>query len=233
MWSHTASLVDEVDTLVRQGAEINAADALGDTALHTAAACGHKDIVARLLQCGADVNVKSASGKSPSFKGMRPLHAVVEKAPEEVFSSLLDLKCDANETDDLGQTALHLAARAGRTQLVLALLAHGATVCPRDRRGRTPLHWATSEGHSSCSKALLEKGADVHARTEAGTTALHWVACLGCVDTATLLLDAGADVNARNNDGFTPLDRATSEKMKDLLTSRGGKGSLGWWSLRN
>ncbi len=38
----------------------------------------------RLLQCGADVNVKSAAGKSPSFKGMRPLHAVVEKAPEEV-----------------------------------------------------------------------------------------------------------------------------------------------------
>ncbi len=58
-----------------------------------------------------------------------------------MLTSLLELKCDANETDDAGQTALHLAARAGRTPLVLALLAHGAAVCPRDRRGRTPLHW--------------------------------------------------------------------------------------------
>jgi hypothetical protein len=31
MWSHTASLVDQVDTVVRQGAEINAIDAVEPT----------------------------------------------------------------------------------------------------------------------------------------------------------------------------------------------------------
>jgi len=52
---------------------------------------------------------------------------------------------------------------------------------------------------------------------------------MGSINTADVLLKYGADVNARNNDGYTPLDRAAKKDMKDLLQSKGGVASLGWW----
>ena len=64
----------------------------------------------------------------------------------QVVLSLLDLGCDPNEADELGQRPLHLVAKAGRAALALALIAKGAVVCPRDKRGRTPLHWVRVGG---------------------------------------------------------------------------------------
>jgi ankyrin repeat protein len=58
-----------------------------------------------------------------------------------------------------GQTALHLAARAGHAAVVALLLAHGAPPDVEDENGRTPLLLAAIEGHVAALGTLLEYGA--------------------------------------------------------------------------
>ena len=233
LFTRRESLVDEVDRLLRAGADINSADAYGDTALHAASAKGHADIVVRLLQGGADVMARNDSGKQPDCLTFQPLIAVAGSGPDEVIHALLKRGASVKDVDSKGHSAMHLAAKSGRVNIVMLLHEKGCPLDEHDFRGRTPLHFAASEGHDVCTAMLIEKGANVNSKTHAGTTALHWVAVLGNQKIAKVLIDAGADVNARNNDGYTPLDRAKDEGMQLLLIERGGISSLGFWSLRS
>ena len=75
---------------------------------------------------------------------------------------------------------LHLAAQAGKRQLVDILLRLGANPRVADHaRGRTPLHYAAAVGHTSSMQALLEGGANAGAADAAGATALHLAAQAG------------------------------------------------------
>lgn len=58
-------------------------------------------------------------------------------------------------------SALHEAARLGRTNMVRALIDAGADVNAADAKLQTPLHEAAREGHLTCVRALLEAGASV------------------------------------------------------------------------
>ena len=239
-WTGKESLVGEVDRVLRQGADVNSTDKMGQTALHGACAEGHSDIVARLLRAGADINIADLSGAKANIKSHLPLLAVAGEGPSEVVEALLEAKTDVNQVHlTTGHTALHLAAKAGREDLLQLILNKKATVDVRDKRGRTALHFAASQGHVNCTSLLLDHGADPNSKTEAGTTALHWAAVMCSLETVKELLSRGADVNARNNDGFTAMDRAPGgapgskeEKLRTILREYGAVESLGWWSLR-
>lgn len=66
--------------------------------------------------------------------------------------------------DELGRTALHLAASAGRADIVKALLASPVgrkELNAPDAAGCTPLQRAAADGHEEVVKILLENGAQV------------------------------------------------------------------------
>ncbi len=71
---------------------------------------------------------------------------------------------------------LYLAARAGRTSIVRALLATGAPVETTSRisSGTTPLHAALYFGHSDAVSVLIDAGADVRRRNDVGYAAFDW-----------------------------------------------------------
>jgi ankyrin repeat protein len=97
--------------------------------------------------------------------------------------------------------ALTLAAEAGETATVLALLAKGANVNGRGKNGRTPLMAAVHKDRLDTAKALLENGADVNAVSRGGVTALLVAANRGRAPIIRLLLSKGAAVNSRATDG--------------------------------
>ena len=65
---HTAAREGEVDVvkvLLAAGADVEAKDEDGRTALHRAARAGHGDIVKVLIEGGADVEAQEKDGRTP------------------------------------------------------------------------------------------------------------------------------------------------------------------------
>jgi hypothetical protein len=92
------------------------------------------------------------------------------------------------ELDNYGSTALHYAAKHGRTAVLRALLAKGAVVDARNRDHKTPLHMAASNGTASGVRALVESGrADMRAFDLEGNAPLDCAEIWGNVQTAPAL----------------------------------------------
>ena len=128
-----------------------------------------------------------------------------------------------------GDTALHIAAAAYRTDVVRALLLHGVNVRAKNRRGAEPLHSAAAGGPGSprwnpsaqaaTIACLIEAGADPDASNQDGVAPLHIAERTRCSAAIGALLAGGADVHRTNNNGSTALFLATH------TTGRGGSGS--------
>jgi ankyrin repeat protein len=76
-----------------------------------------------------------------------------------------------NAKDDVGYTALHLAASKGMLRVVEALLNRGADINAPTKGGDTALMLAAPMDHLGVVKLLLERGADTGVRNEKGKTA--------------------------------------------------------------
>ncbi|EYU27297.1 hypothetical protein ABFS82_10G089300 [Erythranthe guttata] len=74
---------------------------------------------------------------------------------------LLKRGLDANESDNIGKTALHIAASQGNENCVLLLLDAGADPNSRDSEGSVPLWEAMLGGHKSVIKLLSDNGAKI------------------------------------------------------------------------
>jgi hypothetical protein len=128
-----------------------------------------------------------------------------------------------------GDTALHMAAAAYRTEIVQELIAMGADVRARNRRGAEPLHAAavgmpgshTWNPHAQAATiaSLIRAGADPNAVDNSGVAPLHRAVRTRCAAAVRALLDGGADARRKNKSGSTPMLLATQN------TGRGGTGS--------
>jgi ankyrin repeat protein len=147
---------EAVRTLLRQGADVNAAQGDGMTALHWAAANGDMDIAALLMPAGANLEAVTRLGDyTPLHLASRAGHAPVARALLEAGANV------AAATSTGAATALHFAAGAGSADAVVALLEHGADVNVREAaRGQTPLMFAAAYGRLEALEVLLARGAD-------------------------------------------------------------------------
>lgn len=98
-----------------------------------------------------------------------------------------------DRTDDRGDTALTLAARAGQLKLVRTLLQRGADPDHLGADGRSPLGAAAWYGQLTVARDLLRHGAQVNLADARGQTALHLACAAGHTQLVALLMDAGAD----------------------------------------
>ena len=131
---------------------------------------------------------------------------------------------DVDERDAAagGETALHLAAEEGHTEVVALLLARRADVNGRSREGWAPLHSAAQSeaAHSTDVVALLLlRGADPRARTRIDATPLHMAAFNGRLGATKVLIARGGDVLAVDAHGCTPLDDARHRSTSCPCTS--------------
>ncbi|MQL78698.1 hypothetical protein Taro_011133 [Colocasia esculenta] len=125
--------------------------------------------------------------------------------------TVADVK-DANK-----RTALHFAAREGRTEVCKYLVEElGMGVDIRDEDGETPLIHASRQGHSLTAKYLLEHGGDPSASSELGATPLHHAAGTGNIELLNILLAKGVDVDSHSESG-TPLIWAAGHGQQDAL----------------
>ena len=182
--------------LLKQHAEVNAAEADGTTAVAWAAHWDDLETTDLLIRAGANVN-------AANDYGVTPLWLACTNGNAAMVDSLL--KAGANPNAALartGATPLMRCARTGNVAAVKSIVFHEAKVNTQETwRGQNALMWAAAAKHPAAVQTLIEHGADVHARSKSGFTPLLFAAQQGDVDTARILLAAGADVNES-----TPLD---------------------------
>jgi len=196
--------------LLKQGANVNAAEADGTTALHWATYRDDLEGADLLIRAGAKVNAANDLGATPLWTASQNANAALVRR-------LLQAGANPNAALLLGETVLMAAAHSGNPDIVEQLIAKGANVNARAARGQTALMWSVGQKHSAVVKVLLAHGADVHARSDewsqvqavpphglpaynqsiphGGETALMFAARVGDLTSAKLLVAAGANVN--------------------------------------
>ena len=208
---------DGGELILKAGANINAKDADGMTALIHAANFARDKVTKLLLKHGADVKIRDSSGKTA-------LMYAADHQKDDVARLLLEHGADVNAKDKFGNTALMYAAAHQEDDVAKLLLEHGADVNAKDKSGNTALMFAAGQEdqyitieNDKVVRLLLEHGAEVDAKNESGETALMVAASNGYEKTVTLLLEHGADADLRNADGKTARELASRESITNLL----------------
>jgi hypothetical protein len=122
--------LEQARRLLRAGADKNARDADGCTALHLAASSGDLSMAESLLTAGVDREAKDKNGRTA-------LHRAVERNSVSVIKYLLSAGVNKDAKDKDGLTPLYYAASRDRFGLVEVLLAAGADKGVTDNNGRT------------------------------------------------------------------------------------------------
>jgi ankyrin repeat protein len=186
-WTWTAEHISSTEQPIAKTAS------LGYTALILAAQKGFADIVAYLLDHGADP-------KLADLEGDTPLYVASEQGHAKIVAMLLDKGVDPDEG-----------------QKVAPPWTAGAVIGIKAQVRNSPLSLAAQGGHTDTVKVLLEKGANPDVRGFAGKTALFWAVERGYLDVVNLLLEHNADPNIRNTAGQTPLMEAAKDGSTDLV----------------
>ncbi len=149
--------VELVRSMLDDGADVNAAQGDGLTALHASAERGHVEIAKLLIAAGADLDAETRIGH------YTPLHLAGRGGHGHVVLALAEAGADVSRaTSNTGVTPLHLAASAvGGEPAVATLLDHGAAVNAREASaGQTPLMFAAAYDRAAAVRELLSRGAD-------------------------------------------------------------------------
>ena len=211
-WGH----VEVARALLKHGADIEARDDAGSSALELVADDGRVELAQFLLEHGADVN-------SRDFLGCTPLYWASQAGQLAVAQKFLSHGAVVTAQCKNNQTPLHIAKEE---EVVRLLLEHGADPNALDVDNRTALHRVSELGHVGAARVLLEHGADVNARDVKNATPLHlaikWVhdwyddARGDYLGVARLLLRYGSDIHARDNEGRTPFMRAREKGCHEI-----------------
>ena len=137
---HVAAAVGNTEAVKQHltaGADVDAKDDYGWTALYWAASSGHKEVVELLIANGADVDAKDTFGSTP-------LHSAVSGSHKEVAELLIANGADVNvkvDGYDGESTLLHETTSLWgyNKEMAELLIAAGADVNAKDGEGGTPL----------------------------------------------------------------------------------------------
>ena len=191
--------VEKLRALLKQGADPNAAQPDGATALHWAVHWDDHQAVDTLVRAGAKPD-------AVNDLGVFPLSLACANGSGAMAKRLLLAGASVRTALPGGESPLMTCARTGAADAVRLLAERGADVNAREsHRGQTALMWAAGGTHPEAVQALIERGADVNAASTGGFTPLMFAAREGNPESARLLLAANARIDAATPAGETAL----------------------------
>ncbi|HTK29857.1 MAG TPA: ankyrin repeat domain-containing protein [Vicinamibacterales bacterium] len=138
-----------VRALLKSGAEVNAPQPDGMTALHWAALGADGELTRLLIEAGANTKATTRLG------GYTPLLLAARNGNAASVRALAEAGADPNAATTTGTTPLMLASASGSTEAVGALLEHGASVDAREgTSGQTAAGFAAAAGRAAVIRML-------------------------------------------------------------------------------
>lgn len=204
-------------SLLRNGADINYKNSLGDTPLNMAILQRRVDIVMDLVNAGAIVNEKG-TGRN---EGSSPIGLAATIGSLDLVKYLLSKNAHLRDAD--GVPIFHKALESPHGRNVANwLLSEGLVddhqINELDDSQCTPLFLAIKNGYDDLIEKLLQKGADINiANTQHNITPLMLAATNGNTKLVEKLLQQGADVFLKDDLGQTVLNRAVLERRTDVI----------------
>lgn len=126
--------INKVKKYLSSGADPDAVDSSGYTALHYAARSGHRQICEMLLDHGANVNAMTRSG------GATPLHRAAYQGHVQVTQLFVQRGADVTLRDSDGMTALHKAAERSKVAICRLLVEKDRSLLKlKDKKERRPV----------------------------------------------------------------------------------------------
>jgi len=158
-------MANVVATLCKAGAEINATDKNGRTALMHASDVGYVGAVKELIKRGADLTITCKFFKKTA------LIFAAGNGHLDVIMALCRAGADINAESGTGRTPLMVAGYSGHIDSVAFLCRSGAEV-NKACDGMTALILASNRGEWRAVEVLLQHGADAKAVDNNGETAM-------------------------------------------------------------
>ena len=176
---------------------------------------GDREAALKLLQQGADINVRDAQGRTPVM-------VATYQHNTDMVRTLLQAGADVNIRDNNKENPLlHAGAQGWLDILKLAIEAHADTRLT-NRFGGISIIPASERGHVEIVRELLtHTDINVNHVNNLGWTALLEAIILSNGGKAhqqivQLLVDHGADVNLADKDGVTPLQHARERRFTEI-----------------
>ncbi|XP_016428085.1 death-associated protein kinase 1-like [Sinocyclocheilus rhinocerous] len=203
--------VQIIDVLMKKGAEIQAFDKTGATAIYHAARHGHVGTLRFLHEKKCPLDIQDKSGETA-------LHVAARYGNVDVVQYLCSIHANPDLVDREQETPLHCAAWHGYSAVARALCEAGCDVNARNREGESPLLTASARGFKDIVECLLEHGANLDSadKVRFGRTALHLAASNGGLEVVRHLCVTGANTEAITNDGKTAEDLAIAEQQEHV-----------------
>lgn len=194
----------QVQTLIKQGANVNARATGGITPLMRASMAQNSrtknfsvHVIEALINAGADVNAQDSSGETAL------MYAAFISPSYSSILTLVDAGANVNIQDSSGRTALihALITRKPNLGVIMALIQSGANFYIRDKKGMTALDYAKDINDSKIREIFVNP-------SNAATNGLHGAVRRGNTTLSqilTLVQKNKADINAHNAFGNTAL----------------------------
>ena len=212
-----AGNVEVLAARIKEGANVNQIDELGNSPLHLAARKNATECLALLLQAGADPLLRNADGKTAMLLvtapdtirvlrdamvqrrleieichavangNLRPLRTVLNNPQRKFNPNILD--------ESNSMSLLMLACCQGDVELVKTLIAAGADVNYISPNRRSVLHIAVDHNQPAVVTALLQAGANPMQQAGNSAMPLHDAVWSNRVECVKALLPAYKSIN--------------------------------------
>lgn len=178
--------VEIVKLLISNGADINAQNKKGQSAINIAFNWRHIKIVILLLNLGANANLRTEQGDTIL------INAIHRNEPN-VVELLLNNGMNTEDRDKRGDTALIIAARSKKPNIVKLLIEYGANINAKNKYGKTALEESCMD--IDMVKLLIDCGANINPK-RGDCSVLMTAYILAEKDLFELLIDSGANINS-------------------------------------
>ncbi|XP_021346109.1 death-associated protein kinase 1-like isoform X4 [Mizuhopecten yessoensis] len=158
---------------------------------------------------------------------MAALFCASEEGNVEGLKELVSMaqNIDLTTANRHGETAVHMAASGGHTEVLKFLQAKGVDVGIQDKNGDSAVYWAARQGHLDVLRHLKDENVPFDTQNKSGESALHVAARYGHAAVVEFLCSAGTNVNLQDNLGETALHSASWHGFLRIVTSLCSSGA--------